>query len=91
MNGGTTDTARANGAENNPGFRSRTVRVARHELVATPIPDIPVPRVPMVSTPGSMSTNWPPGSPGLIGVLCNFASNSNALVKITDARFDVVR
>lgn len=34
MNSGTTDTARANGAENRPGFRSRTVRVASHELVS---------------------------------------------------------
>lgn len=85
---GTIGATPVNGTENRPGFRSRTVRMVSHELVGHADPDIPVPRVPPFSTPGSVSTNRPPG---LIGVQGNFASDSNVLVKLTDARFGVVR
>ena len=91
MIGGTTDTARANDAENSPGLGSHTVRVVGHELVGHADP-----RQSGATTTDGLDAefyvNEPvSGNPGLIGVSCHFHSNSNALVKSSTPWFDVVR
>ena len=85
---GTIDATPVNGTENRPGFRSRTVRVVSHELVGHADPRNSGAAGTAVLDSGICVNDWPPG---LIGVRYNFASNSNVLVKLTDARFDVVR